>query len=204
MTTTSAEVSELYTALIAAQAEFAAVPKTAENPFFKSKYADLPAIMAVTGPVLAKHGLGVTMPPGRGTIFARLIHVSGQWQESEMDLLAIKTDPQAQGSAITYARRYAYCSVLGIVTEVDDDGDAARRPAARKARPAPAAEAVTDAQLRMIHALMTESQINERSERLAYASAFCEDGRALGSSKDLTQAEASKLIESLQQLKGEK
>ena len=72
-----------------------------------------------------------------------------------------------------------------------------------KARPAPAVEVVSDAQLRMIMALMTDARITERSERLAYASAFCEDGRTLGSSKELTKAEASKLIESLQKLKGE-
>ena len=192
MTTTSAEVGELYTALIAAQAEFAAVPKTAENPFFKSKYADLPAIMAVTGPVLAKHGLGVTMPPGRGSIFARLIHISGQWQESEMDLLAIKTDPQAQGSAITYARRYAYCSVLGIVTEVDDDGNAA---SARGKPRASGPEEVTAAQLRMLGITFGEKGIVDRTDRLAFASA--EVGRELTTSKELTKAEATRVIKVL-------
>ena len=202
MTQTSEEVDQLYSALIDAQAEFASVPKTADNPFYKSKYADLPTIMAVTQPVLAKHGLGVTMPPGRGTIFARLVHRSGQWQESEMDLVSAKADPQGQGSAITYARRYAYCSVLGLITEADDDGNAASAPPKARRQAAPAQTgAGSDAQLRMLGMLFGECAITDRTERLRYVSNVI--GRDVESSKELTKAEASKVIDLLTEIKGE-
>lgn len=197
MTTTSAEVDQLYSALVDAQGEFGAVAKTADNPFFKSKYADLATIMRETQPVLTRHGLAVTMPPGRGTIFARLVHKSGQWQESEMDLVAPKADPQGQGSAITYARRYAYCSVLGIITEVDDDGaSASGRVVAPKGARAP--QAASAGQLRMLAALLSENGCGSREDRLAFASAVI--GRPLTSSKELTTAEAAQIIEKLRRL----
>ena len=116
-------------ALVAAQAEFAPVAKRAENPFFKSHYADLASIVEAASPIAAKHGLAVSQFPsvldGEPSLVTYLIHESGQWLSSEMKVLA-KLDPQGQGSGISYARRYAYSSVLGIVTEADDDGNAAQ------------------------------------------------------------------------------
>ena len=53
------DIDQLAAALVAAQGEFAAVPKTADNPFFKSKYAPLSTVVEVTQPILAKHGLAV-------------------------------------------------------------------------------------------------------------------------------------------------
>ena len=44
----SSEINELAAALVAAQGEFSAVPKGAVNPFFKSKYAALPDVVAVS------------------------------------------------------------------------------------------------------------------------------------------------------------
>lgn len=142
--------SDLYTALIGAQAEFGAVAKDADNPFFKSKYADLPAVKAAAQPVLTKHGLGVIQEPGYfklgekvyDTLATTVIHTSGQSCKSVMVLRPVKSDPQAQGSAITYAKRYAFMAVLGLVADDDDDGNAAsgqtRKPAARRtAKPTP-------------------------------------------------------------------
>jgi hypothetical protein len=140
------EITALAAALAAAQAEFDAVGKASDNPFFHSKYADLPTIMRAVGPVLAKHGLAVTQHPGYATyatggitdpsreivdtITTRIVHTSGEWMQSTMLLHLIPdksghVTPQAQGSAITYARRYALSAALGIVTDVDDDGNQA-------------------------------------------------------------------------------
>lgn len=120
---------ELAAALVAAQAEFSAIPKNSDNPFFKSKYADLATVVAVTSPILAKHGLGLSQFPS-GTqehpaLTTYLIHSSGQFVACEMPLYLPKNDPQGQGSALTYARRYAYMAVLGLVADEDDDGNAA-------------------------------------------------------------------------------
>ena len=54
------ELNELAAALVAAQAEFSAVPKTATNPFYSSRYAPLSTVIEVTQPILAKHGLAVS------------------------------------------------------------------------------------------------------------------------------------------------
>jgi len=132
----SQEINELASALVAAQAEFSAVPKGSNNPFFKSKYAALPDVVASASPVLAKHGLAVTQSisfdvSGDGhlvdTLTTTLLHKSGQYLENQMVLHLPKQDPQGQGSAVTYARRYAYMAILGLVADDDDDGNAASR-----------------------------------------------------------------------------
>lgn len=133
----SEQINELAAALCAAQAEFSAVPKTADNPFFKSKFADLPTVVASAAPILTKHGLAVSQFLGidgtDDTLTTWLLHKSGQFIAQSMRLHLTKQDAQGQGSATTYARRYSYMSVLGLVAEADDDGNAAARPAASSA-----------------------------------------------------------------------
>ena len=122
------DLTELAPALVAAQADFSAVPKGSVNPFFKSKYAALPDVVQHTSPVLAKHGLAVTQfITEDDTLTTMLIHKSGQYIQGTMALHLVKDDPQAQGSAVTYARRYSYMSVLGLVADDDDDGNSASK-----------------------------------------------------------------------------
>lgn len=128
----SQEIDKIAAALVAAQAEFPAIAKDADNPFFKSKYADLESVIEVAQPILAKHGLAVSQHPiildnGSDGLTTVLLHQSGQFLKSVMALKAVTSDPQAQGSAISYARRYALQSVLGLRTSEDDDGNAASR-----------------------------------------------------------------------------
>lgn len=154
------ENAQLSAALVAFQAEIGAVAKTSSNPFFKSKYAALPDVVQHTQPVLAKHGLAVSQTIGFwatehgiiDTLTTVLVHTSGETIRDTMRLHLVKDDPQAQGSAVTYARRYAYMSILGLVADEDDDGNAASaprqqsRPAPQSApRPAAKVEAPTDA-----------------------------------------------------------
>ena len=145
---TSAEITEIAQALIGFQASIEAAPKDAENPFFKARYADLATVWGVCRKALGDHGLAVIQSPGfdggRVTLTTRVVHKSGQWLEGELSMQPMKNDPQAIGSCITYARRYALSAMLGVVTEEDDDGNAATikmspntlpssKPAARKA-----------------------------------------------------------------------
>ncbi len=129
MMDTSTEIDALAKALAKAQGEFESVNKDAENPFFKSKYADLPAVVKAAAPILASNGLGVIQSIGfyqeSDTLTTRLIHESGQWVEDIMRLYLTKKDSQGMGSATTYARRYSYMAILGLVADVDDDGNAA-------------------------------------------------------------------------------
>ena len=124
----SPEINELASALVKAQAEFSAVPKGSVNPFFKSKYAALPDVVQSASPVLTKHGLAVSQfithdEGGGDALLTYLIHESGQFIAYSMKLHMTKEDPQAQGSAVTYARRYSYMSALGLVADEDDDAD---------------------------------------------------------------------------------
>lgn len=127
----------LAAALIAAQEEMPAVPPDSVNPHFKSKFVSLGHLIAKVRPVLNKHGLGFTQYPSRAedgtpTLVTILLHTSGERLESEAPLLLPKQDPQGQGSAITYMRRYALAATLGISDQEDDDGNGASGEVAKE------------------------------------------------------------------------
>lgn len=137
----SEQIDQLAAALVAIQAEVPAIPKDANNPFFKSKYADLPAVVECASPIVTRHGVAVTQWPDfdgqHDLLTTMVVHTSGQWQSSTMRLHLPKQDPQGQGSALTYARRYAYMAALNLVADEDDDGNSAsksRRPQQQPAR----------------------------------------------------------------------
>lgn len=130
----SDSLDSLNAALSAAQGEFEAVDKTSANPFFKSKFAPLPEVVKAASPILAKHGLSVWQGPdthegldGGQVLWTVVLHSSGQYIGSAMSMHPVKDDPQAQGSAITYARRYAYMAALGLVADEDDDAESTMR-----------------------------------------------------------------------------
>jgi hypothetical protein len=132
----------LLPALLAVQAEAPTLRKTGTNPHFRSKFAPLDEIVQTVQPILAKHGLvWSTLPTtdehGQPALRYRLAHTSGDVLEDTMPLLLVKQDPQGQGSAITYARRYALCAVLNLVADDDDDGNAASRQQQAQEPPAP-------------------------------------------------------------------
>ena len=124
----STEISKIQTALIDAQYEMEGVHKGANNPFFKSKYADLVSVLGVIRPIWSKHGLGfMQFPSGDGNsagVLTRVMHKSGEWIEYEFQLPLAKKDPQAAGSAITYARRYSLMAIAGLPA-IDDDAETA-------------------------------------------------------------------------------
>lgn len=122
------------------QAELPHMSKT-QTAFVKSdkgsysyNFADLADISRVVLPLLGKHGLAWTTKPtlidGRFVLAYKLMHgASGEVDEGEYPLQSGGT-PQQVGSAITYARRYALCSVTGVAPDKEDDDGAAasRRP----------------------------------------------------------------------------
>ena len=160
----SSEINELAAALVAAQSEFSAVPKGSTNPFFKSKYAALPEVVATAGPVLAKHGLAISQhitydEAGNDCLMTYLLHKSGQYLAYSMKLHIVKGDPQSQLSAVTYARRGSYMACLGLVADVDDDGNLAAQ-AAKVIKKAPE---LTPSQEKLKNALA--KKFKEASER---------------------------------------
>ena len=90
-------------------------------------YADLPNIFSVINPLLKKHGLGFTQLINGSSIKTIVFHIESAEQiESETDIpkgveLKGMNDFQVLGSAITYIRRYALSSALGLVTDKDTD-----------------------------------------------------------------------------------
>ena len=123
-------------ALFEVQKEMEPIIKSAKNPFYKSKYADINSIIHQVVPLLTKHGILLTQPLSKAnysdSICVRtvLTHVeSGESTESEAEIRLHKVDPQQAGSTITYLRRYGLQSVLSLEA-IDDDAEAAmdRKP----------------------------------------------------------------------------
>lgn len=151
----SEAIGELAAALAAAQGEFPDIPKdctakvtTRTGGSYEFKYADLETIFRTVRPVLAKHGLAISvsveareieLPPEQNrpaktlgmAATATLLHTSGQWLRSAP--LCVPVDPdalrrqyaQACGSAATYASRYVIEALLAIRATEDDDGNGA-------------------------------------------------------------------------------
>ena len=104
-------------------------------------YADLTAIFTVINPLLKEHGLGFTQLVNENSIKTVLFHIeSGETLESTTNLiegvkLAKMNDFQVLGSQITYIRRYALSSLLGLVTDKYIDGDGDQKPELPKEKP---------------------------------------------------------------------
>ena len=128
MATTSDTINELATALAKAQGDITGASKDKTNPHFKSAYADLASVWDACRMALSKNGIAVIQCPSASgatvTVTTILTHASGQRIESSLEMTATQNTPQGIGSAITYARRYALASMVGVAPE-DDDGNAA-------------------------------------------------------------------------------
>ncbi|MBT9133099.1 MAG: hypothetical protein DDT33_01630 [Firmicutes bacterium] len=124
----SESITELAKALAKAQGEMILAKKGAENPFFKSRYADLGMTIDAIRAPLAGNGLAITQlihpDSDHAVVETILMHGSGEWISSTIQLRPVKADPQGLGSAITYARRYALSAIVNLAAE-DDDGEAA-------------------------------------------------------------------------------
>ena len=124
----SDSIKELAIAMSKAQSEMGGASKAANNPFFKSKYADLSEVIKAVKEPFASNGLSYVQFPiednGRVGIETILMHSSGEWMSNKFTVNLTKQDAQGAGSAITYCRRYALQAVAGIPSE-DDDGNSA-------------------------------------------------------------------------------
>jgi hypothetical protein len=144
--------TKLASALVKTQLEMGDATKGAKNPFFKSNYADLNSIREAVLPAANTNGLVVLQPTvtvdGIDYVRTLVIHESGEEMFSDTKIVAVKqNDPQAYGSAISYARRYGLQAFFNIGA-VDDDGEKAMgrsAPPAAPAKAAPAAKSVAAA-----------------------------------------------------------
>ncbi len=187
----NAPTNSLSASLVKALAEIGGAAKDKDNPFFKSKYADLGSVITAIKPALAKHDLGFTQhcqPSEDGVIVETILHhASGETLSmGSIYMPANKRDAQGFGSAQTYARRYSLQTAFGVPAE-DDDGNAAAQSVPR-ADPAPPAKPITDDQRDLIQTLASAAGKTVQ--------AICEAYK-VDSLKELTEGQGAAIIKRL-------
>lgn len=166
--TTSEQVNEIAAALAKAQGAIQAATRSAENPHFRSKYADLGAVWDACRDALSRQGLAVVQSPRLVTthesiwfveVDTLLLHASGQWLRDVLAMPLQAPTAQGVGSAVTYARRYALAAIVGVApADDDDDGNAATAPAA-DAPPPGALETTTVRVLGIVKRTLPSGQV---------------------------------------------
>lgn len=178
----SQEINEISKALSGFQSELKqpklnkdvkVTTKSGKNYAFK--YADLSACVEAAAPTLKKHELAVTQIITNGKLITLLVHSSGQWFRSDVNItLSGTSDYQDLGSAITYLKRYSYCAILGIVADTDDDANAACGNQAQFNDTGTAAIAFTGEQLKQALAELETVTTNGEYQRVweKYSTAY--------------------------------
>jgi hypothetical protein len=128
--TQSQSIGALAAALAKAQGSLKIAAKDANNPFFKSKYADLASVWEACRVALSTNGLSVAQIPEGADVehmimITTLMHSSGEFISGSYPIKPVKSDPQGIGAAITYARRYSLAAMVGVVSDEDDDAETA-------------------------------------------------------------------------------
>jgi len=161
-------MKNIATALVKAQQAFGPALKTATNPHFRSRYADLAACVEAVMDGLNNNGIALVQQlteSDTGVIVETVfIHESGEMLNcGKLHVPAVKHDPQGYGSALTYARRYSLMAACGIAPE-DDDGNAASRKVEKKSE---VDESVMADHLAAIEATTTQDDLKK-----AYVKAY--------------------------------
>lgn len=136
----SDDISALAKVLPKAQAAMGEVFKNANNPAFRSKYADLAAVVEAVLPALNANGIALLQPPGYDNgsgvvmVATMLLHESGQWLRCTLGVPLPKRDAHGIGSAVTYGRRFGLQAMSGVAP-TDDDGNEAAKPAPGRPEP---------------------------------------------------------------------
>lgn len=129
---TSQSISKIAPAFLKAQKEMSNAVKGANNPFFKSKYADLNAVREAVIPALNAQGISVLQPTcvidGKNYVETILIHESGEFMSGFTEIISDKpNDAQKHGSGLSYGRRYGLSAITGIGAEDDDANHASSK-----------------------------------------------------------------------------
>lgn len=204
----AAESTGLLAAMLAVQSEAPTLPKdrTVEVPTksggkYTYSYTPLDTIVEKIGPLLHANGLvWSTRPSWREdvgpTLKYKLAHApSGEIEEGEMPLMLADQDAQSMGSAITYMRRYAFCAVLNLVADMDDDGALATGNGGRGG-----GALASDKQKKFLRMLITQKNLNATALRPLFETHGVEvvAGTTLNQIVDtLTKPQCSGLIETI-------
>lgn len=171
-------IEKIAAALSKAQAEMGKAIKTANNPHFRSKYADLGNVMDACLPALNQNGIAVVQPSGRDDlgdyVDTLFIHSSGQSLTSRVYLVVDKQNMQGVGSASTYARRYGLMGLAGIAPE-DDDGNAAAAAPPKPASPPRRAPSISAEQFMAIQNKISTAGADTKKLLKVYNAATLEE-----------------------------
>lgn len=118
-------MKNLYKSIAAFQQEMPVLIK--DTQAFSYKYVDLPGIYEKMMPLLKKHDLGFIQPLKDDGIETIIFHITSGEEIKSFTKIPQEVEMkgqnpfQVQGSAITYYRRYALTSMLGIISDKDND-----------------------------------------------------------------------------------
>lgn len=129
-------MSELTKALIGFHKAVDTIDKNARANY--GKFADLANVLSTVTPPLHANGLAITQTFDNQSLVTTLHHTSGETISSSCKLMICDGRNQTQewGKAVTYQRRYAICSILGIVADMDTDAESEPQPEKKVSRPA--------------------------------------------------------------------
>jgi hypothetical protein len=209
----SESIAAFAPAFVELQAAMPKIPKdkTGQAGNRETKYADLETTIELVKPLLAEHGFAFLQPCSEGSggqvaVTTILLHKSGEWMRDTLVMPTGGSGAQAVGSAISYAKRYALTSMLGLATEDDDGHAASQQPARRQTRQQPrAADASTapptqasssggeqKSWVKAVNIELAKHGITVDQERWDYCTAVT--GRDIASTSDLSKDEANTVI----------
>ena len=139
------------------------------NPHFKNQYASLESVIN-TVRTASQFGLTFTQEMDfEGDItFVRtvMMHSSGDTRVSRTKIVSKDpNDPQKQGSAISYAKRYGLQSIFGLPSD-DDDGEIANKAATTKPKNKPDAETDIDKAIKNAQSIKELTEIYNKNQPL--------------------------------------
>lgn len=149
-------------------------------------YADLAACHKSAAKALADQGLVVIqtvaiVDSGETVLNTQLMHSSGEWVSSVLPVKASSADPQKMAAAITYARRTAYCAIVGLAADDDDNGSQAQAAAIKSS---------TDDEVRVEKLLMKRLDVAKTPAEREDVVATAKRGQASG---HLSEAAVSRI-----------
>lgn len=163
----SETIGKLTLALSKVQSQLRPAKENSKNPFFKSSYADLGSVWDSVRKLLADNELAIIqMPTDVGGVTTILSHSSGEYLASTCYIPA-KEDAHGVGSAISYARRYALASFVGVVTGDDDDGNMAVKGTSPNTKKSTSKPKLTDSQYKGMMKAIEEGKGSVVEQKMA-------------------------------------
>jgi len=162
-------VTEITKALLAAQKEIGTLfkNKTVKAGSYDYKYADLAAVIDLIKEPLNNHDIvflqSLDTINAQAVVETVLMHTSGEFFSSKTPVYGASQNPQAFGSGVSYAKRYALLALLGLPTE-DDDGNKAGKEPKKEKKPLPKPNELQQAFINEIYDGLCQGEVPDGME----------------------------------------